>query len=403
MRVLILAPGTRGDVAPASRLGAGFVEDGHDVTIVANAEYAPLVATADCAHVPVEAALVPEGAGSGVAGVREHLAQLRTYMRAAATSALEAADGAGAVLTSPISPYGHDIAESLGVPSATALLQPAEPSAVYPPMIASARDLGPHGNRLAGRLAQRVRTPYDPATAMVRDVLRLPPERPKTARARRRRAQVPVHHGISAAVLPRPADWPEYLHLDGFWWPLDPPGWEPSAELSAFLEEGPAPLLITLGSLETGAETTTAVRDVLAASAQRILVQGEEFQEVAADHSPRVLSIGDVPHSWLLPRTSGVVHQAGAGIAAASLRAGVPSIPVPLHTDQPFWARRLHELGAAVAPIPAKRVSVENLGAAMHRVANSEDLREGARAVAASLEPGDSTLPLRRWVNRADD
>jgi len=58
--------------------------------------------------------------------------------------------------------------------------------------------------------------------------------------------------------------------------------------------------------------------------------------------------VGDVPHSWLFPRTSAVVHHGGAGTTAAGLRAGVPSIIVPFHGDQPFWGRLVHERGLAL-------------------------------------------------------
>jgi sterol 3beta-glucosyltransferase len=221
MKVLILSPGTRGDVVPATGLGAAFVADGHEVTIVAGAEYEPLVTGAGCALAPITAPPGPQGDGSDSApkGARAHLAALRIYMDEAATAALAAAPGAEAVLANGISPYGHDIAEGLGVPSVDALLQPWQPSAAYPPVIFSRRDLGRTGNRLAGRIARRIPTPYDPACARIRSELGLPPA-PRRAGQRRRHAEGrPVHHGISPAVLPRPADWPAHLTLDGFCWP----------------------------------------------------------------------------------------------------------------------------------------------------------------------------------------
>ena len=158
MKVLVLAPGTRGDVAPVAGLGSAFTGDGHEVTVVAGADYASLVTDAGCTLVPIDAPIAPP---DGADGVRAYLDALRRYMDAAATATLSALDADVAfdvVLTNAISPYGHDIAEHLGVPSAVALLQPAEPSAAYPPMVASARDLGSWGNRVAGRLAERVRT-----------------------------------------------------------------------------------------------------------------------------------------------------------------------------------------------------------------------------------------------------
>jgi UDP:flavonoid glycosyltransferase YjiC (YdhE family) len=116
---------------------------------------------------------------------------------------------------------------------------------------------------------------------------------------------------------------------------------------------------------------------------------------------PDVLRVGDVPHSLLLPRAAAVVHHAGAGISAAALRAGVPSVPVPVHTDQPFWGRRLAALGAGTAPLPAKGLRQDALVAAITTARTSEHLRAGAEAVAEALRTEDGTRPLRELVNRA--
>lgn len=309
------------------------------------------------------------------------------------------------MLTNAISPYGHDIAEHLGVPSAAALLQPAEPSAAYPPMVASARDLGALGNRLAGRLAERVRTPYDPACARVRQELGLPPESRAAAQRRRRSTGLPVHHGISPAVLPRPDDWSERLTLDGFWWSPTRAGWEAPDDLSAFLDAGPAPIVVTLGSLPPGGETTAQVERALRPGGHRVILQGDVLRDAAAhlagDLGPeRVLHVGDVPHEWLLPRAAAVVHQAGAGVTSAALRAGTPSVPVPMHTDQPFWARRLGALSAGTAPVPKTRLTADALATRIGEATSSKALRDGAAQVARALAAEDGTLPLRSWLRR---
>ncbi len=42
-----------------------------------------------------------------------------------------------------------------------------------------------------------------------------------------------------------------------------------------------------------------------------------------------IFMIDSIPHSWLFPRVSAVVHHGGASTTAAGLRAGVPSVVIP--------------------------------------------------------------------------
>jgi UDP:flavonoid glycosyltransferase YjiC (YdhE family) len=375
--------------------------------VVANTEYGQLVRDAGARHVPIESALTPsiaapdsDDAGRvSKPGVRAYLAVLRTYMDAAASAALVAAPGSEVILTNAISPYGHDIAEHLGIPSAEALLQPAHPSRAYPPMIASAHDLGAIGNRLAGHLAQLVTTPYDPACARVRAELGMRAESRRSAQRRRREHGLPVHHGISPAVLPRPGDWPLELTLDGFWWPPLPQGWTPPEQLENFLSAGPAPVIVSLGSLPPGATIADAVHDALVTTTQRVVLQGDDLRGTAGRLGPeRAIHVGDVPHEWLFPHAAAVVHQAGAGVSAAALRAGVPSVPLPVHTDQPFWARRLGRLHAASDPLPVTQVTSEKLAARIENATSSDSLRRGAEAVRDILAGVDGSAPLRTWL-----
>ena len=44
-----------------------------------------------------------------------------------------------------------------------------------------------------------------------------------------------------------------------------------------------------------------------------------------------------VPHAWLLPRCSAMLHAASAGAVAAAALAGTPQLACPLHFDQYLW------------------------------------------------------------------
>ena len=96
-----------------------------------------------------------------------------------------------------------------------------------------------------------------------------------------------------------------------------------------------------------------------------------------------VLTIGDTPHEWLFPRMAAAAHHCGAGTTAAALRAGIPSIALPGAVgDQPFWARRLHMLGAATTPLPQRHLTAQRLADTLRTTLATADLRHTTRRLA---------------------
>lgn len=84
-----------------------------------------------------------------------------------------------------------------------------------------------------------------------------------------------------------------------------------------------------------------------------------------------------------------MVHHAGAGTAAAGLRAGVPAVPVPVTADQPFWASRPAAIGAAAAPIPFTSLSAEGLADALGPVVRRQTYARAASVAARHLATED--------------
>ena len=134
----------------------------------------------------------------------------------------------------------------------------------------------------------------------------------------------PVLYGVSPTVLPRPRDWRPGLEIVGYFWP-HLPDTDPPAELVAFLETGPPPVVLGFGSMVPGDPDKTAAliqRAVRRAGVRAVVQSDWAGLEV---HGDDVLTVGAVPHEWLPPRAAAVVHHCGAGTTAAALRAGVPT------------------------------------------------------------------------------
>jgi UDP:flavonoid glycosyltransferase YjiC (YdhE family) len=112
-----------------------------------------------------------------------------------------------------------------------------------------------------------------------------------------------------------------------------------------------------------------------------------------------------IPHGYLFPRVSAVVHHGGAGTTAACLRAGVPSVVLPSFADQAFWGRRVTELGVAPATLSASRLSVRALSRAIRAAATSGAMRRRAaelgRRVRAEDGVGQAVAAIERRLQVA--
>ena len=195
---------------------------------------------------------------------------------------------------------------------------------------------------------------------------------------------------VSRHVVPRPADWPDHHHLTGFLF-YDDEDWQAPADLEDFIHAGEAPVYVGFGSLHDPhpQETTRLVLDALERTGRRaVLYKG--WSGLGDLELPDTVYLLDyAPHSWLFPRMAVVVHHAGAGTSAAALRAGVPSVPVPHSGDQPFWARRLYQIGAATRPLPRNQLTAVDLAERIASAVRDSQLRSQAADLGARISAED--------------
>lgn len=404
--IVIAALGSHGDVAPLTGVGARLQQAGHRVTLTAYDRFASLVRScgigfrsvsepresSDEADVDVTGALFQFLAPQGM---RSLGTALLTALQDTPTDIL---------LLSPFSELaGHPLAEAKGIPSAGIRFQPYSATADFPPATLGGWSAGPTGNRLASRAgAELVDRFYGGVTAGFRRDFGLPKVSARRLREQRTKAGWTVLHGFSPHIVPRPAGWRPGLEICGYWWPQTDPQWRPDAALVDFLRAGPPPVYVGFGSTMTSAEQSEhisqLVRSALRRAGVRGIVQAGWAGIDVGDET--TLTVTEVPHRWLFPHVAAVVHHCGAGTTAAGLRAGVPTVAVPGLGDQPFWARRLRDLGLSADTVPQRTLTVERLAAAIRTAVTDPGIKIRARRISDLLAAEDGAAHVVSSVNR---
>ncbi|KAF1816516.1 UDP-Glycosyltransferase/glycogen phosphorylase [Eremomyces bilateralis CBS 781.70] len=196
----------------------------------------------------------------------------------------------------------------------------------------------------------------------------------------------------SPSLIPKPNDWKSHLQVAGFYFLPQASSFTPNRELELFLAAGPRPVYIGFGSIvvdDPDALTKLIFRAAIM-SGQRALVN-KGWGGIGADSLPDgVMLIDNVPHDWLFPRVSCVVHHGGAGTTAAGIACGTPTVIVPFFGDQPFWGNRIAKAGAGPKPIPKSQLTAENLSEAI-LFALQPSVQERARELKESIDREDGT------------
>ncbi len=359
---------------------------GHNVRIAAAADYGPLVEAHGLDFAPLGGSIrelmdrglvydILDAPGNPLRFGKRMFDAVRPLVSQLVADCQKACVGADIVVASTLGMYiAYDVAKPLGIPLYAAHMHPYGPTRAYPqvffPGLPAWVPLQGRYNHLTHGLTEVGFWSFLAAglNQARREVLSLPPIT-RTAMLRRAgHTTDPTLLAYSTLVAPRPRDWPGSTRVTGYWFLDRAPGCQPPQQLVDFLASGPPPVYVSFGSNLAGRDpdgVTRLIIDALRRAGVRGLLSSGWGDLGNIDLPDCVLKIEQVPHDWLFPRVSVVVHHGGAGTTAAALRAGVPSVVVPFFGDQRFWAARVHALGAAPAPIPRPQLTADRLAGAI--------------------------------------
>ena len=393
MRITVASYGSTGDLMPLVALAVGLRAAGHQVVTVADQAGTELAARHGLEFHALAGRfqeLMEPGQPAALAVEAGHftwksLTDYDAHDQARLALIQHVAQGSDIVVAMPTAHYhALAVARDLGARPVLAVLQPLAPTHAMTPAGAGLPTLPRLLRRPAGRLVEMAG--WMNAKGPLND-------------ARRALGQAPIGDptrdaftlcGWSPALVPQPDDWPAARFLVTGRWHLATQHWEPDPALATFLEAGDPPVYVGFGSMQSFTGTRTLLDALLAGLApRRIIVSADPATLSDHDLPDNVHRLtGFVPHDWLFPQCATLVHHCGAGTTHQAVASGIPSIPVPISMDQPFWANRLHQLGAAAAPLNPRKPNIELVRTAITLV-ESQPVRHRASQLAESMAAED--------------
>lgn len=421
MKIFIITLGTRGDVQPYVALGKGLKAAGHDVTVCASSSFEPFITEHGLQYGYMNDELVrfihsAEGRYAienmtnlinSLKHIRKMLKQVEPIQWMALRDSWNSAQQAhpDLIIYHPKATGAPHFAEKLGIPAILALPLPIHvPTSEFTCFVFPHWKLGGWYNKLTHNLLLKISTKGMGKFINVwRKEQNLPPQ-PKGIYLLHSQASVhhPVLFAFSKFVVPVPADWQGKAEVTGYWFLDGQDAWQPPVALQDFLNAGAPPVYVGFGSM-AGRNPERITRIVVEALQQAkvrgVLASG--WGGLAASDLPDTIhTIDDAPHEWLFPRMVAVVHHGGSGTTAAGLRAGRPTIICPFIADQPFWGRRVEVPGVGPAPIPRKKLTTENLAAAIREVTSNPIYQKNAEALGEKIRSEDGVTNAVTFIER---
>ena len=416
MHLTILAAGSRGDIQPYLALGVCLLAAGHRVRFAAFRNFAALAEPYGLEFAPVDAdfqAIMGGEDGQGMVASGSDFLQLARGIGRTVGPILtqigndfwRACQGTDLIISglNGVGFFGYEFADLLRVPCLNASVVPLMATREFANLmwpwswgLGGMYNLLTHritsfaGWQLFGKIINQWR----------RTTLNLPPISRREADNRIR--QMPMFVGISPQVLPKPRDWPAHFHLTGYWFLPRPIDWMPPDDLVRFLAAGDPPVCFSFGSMtdRNSAEITQAVLAALQQTGRRGIIVTAWGGLKSIARTDRVFVIDTVPFDWLWPQCAAVVHHGGSGATSAGLRAGVPSLAVAFMADQPFWGRRIYELGCGPRPIRRKALTAERLADAIEQAVTDRARQQRAAEIGQQIRSEDGIVRAAQLIEQ---
>jgi sterol 3beta-glucosyltransferase len=166
--------------------------------------------------------------------------------------------------------------------------------------------------------------------------------------------------------------------------------WVLPPDLEDFLNSGPPPVYLTLGSMVLLDPEPSTIIDTLVKAVQdartRAIIQVPWEKLPKTDYDPNIFSINRIPHHAIFPHCAAVIHHGGAGTTHSATFSGCPSIVIEHFIDQGFWGKELKKAGLALTVLNRRTVTSKKLSKALRSLLDRPEIKRHAEEVGQYLK-----------------
>lgn len=398
MHVYVVSMGSMGDTLPFVTIGRAMAARGHTVTAVANEYYKEFIEKLGLGFEPTISRedylefIEKQKQQSDIRSLRD-MGEMVMKLIEPVYRVLERCNvpGETVVLTQSYALGARIAQEQLGIPVATAHLQPMWFRSIYdmPPI----PEWWPKWfNRGVQRLIDfSLDVRIGKAVCDFRQQFGFP----RVKKVMRHWWVSPTcHMGLFPDWYCRPrSDWPAHTVLPGF--PLFNEPTDPfdMTEVDRFLEAGEPPLVFTQSSIANEAHSYFQTSIEIAQKLRCRAIFLTPHPELLPDKIPDdMVYYPYVPLDRLLSRCKAHLHHGGIGTIAHTLKAGIPQVTVPMVYDQPDNSLRLRGLKVSV-DLKKKQYRTKTVVPRLKDLLDSKDVLTRCRDYADRIRQSD---PLGR-------
>ena len=399
MRIILNTFGSFGDIHPYMAIGMELRRRGHTPVVATMEIYREKIESAGLEFAPVRPNIPqpkeqdPELVNkimepkTGPRFLTEGL--IFPAVRESYEDLLKTVAGADLLVTHPAAPAGPLVGRKTGMPWLSTVLAPFSFISAYdppvPPYWQWTRHLSLLGPGVMRFLLNLSKSTYKAkAVTSFRKELELPDYGNPMFEGLHSPTRVLA---LFSELFARPQpDWPPQTRITGFCFYDGHHEVVVPKELNRFLDNGPPPVVFTLGTSAVWVARDFFRESIDAAKRlgrRAVLLIGDE-RNLPRSLPEGVMALDYVPYQSLLPRASAVVHHGGVGTTSQGLLAGVPTLIVPFAFDQSDNAEHARKLGTS-RTLYRKNYSAARVASELHEMLTQPSYARRAIEVSQNL------------------